>query len=338
MLDLVDRWPMLDAWRARDFFARYVAGDPRFDPRDVWIAERDGAPLACVQIFPKRMVMRGKSVPMAGIGTVFTDPEHRGRGLAGAVMRAAMDDMRGRGLELGLLFAGPVPFYEALGWRVWPVRRPLLRPPAGGDPAALGRAERFDAARDLAEVQEIHARYSLRRDGTCLRDSQAWWTGLRNAGNPGEEFLVARAGGRVRAYLRATGLARFLVIMEWGRDDDAAADLADLFAAALTPREGDALAPAERPTREFRSVASATPLLDEPLERALAERGIGVQHADDGRGMFWVPQPEALAHRFGEPYRRRDTGDLDPPGARETDLLRRILPPERFGFWEADRF
>jgi hypothetical protein len=276
---------------------------------------------------------------MGGIGTVFTAAGQRGRGLARAVMAAAMDDVRSRGMELGLLFAGAAaPLYESLGWRTWKVRRPLLRAPAGGDPAALARAERFDAARDLAEVQDLHARYSLRRDGTCLRDSQAWWTGLRNAGNPDEEFLVARAGGRVRAYLRATCLARFLVIMEWGREDDAAEALAGLFAAALSPREGDALAPAQRPSPEFRSVASASPLLDDALERALAARGTSVQHADDGRGMFFVSQPEALARRFGEPWRPRDTGDLEPPGSRETELLRRIHPPERFSFWESDRF
>jgi len=338
MLDLAGLWPSPDDWPMRDVFARYVEDDPRFDPRDVWVAEQGGALLSCVQVFPRKLVVHGKSIPVGGIGTVFTHPEHRGHGLGAAVMRAAMDDVHARGLELGLLFAGPVPFYEKLGWHPWPVRRPLLRPADGGDAEAWAAAERFEAARDLAEVQALHASYSRTRDGWCARDARDWWTSLRHAGNPGEDFLVARDGGRVVAYARAVCLSRFLVIMEWGRAADAAPALAGLFAALLTPREDDPLAPEGRPSPEFRSVATASPLHDAALAAALGRRGIEIAHADDRGTMFWVPHPEALADRFGEPYRPRDKGDLDPPGERESRLLARILPPARLAFWPADRF
>jgi predicted N-acetyltransferase YhbS len=340
MLDLAGLWPSPDERPLRDVFAGYVEQDPRFDPRDVWVAEDDGGALvSCVQIFPRKLVMHGQSVPTGGIGTVFTHPEHRGRGIAAQVMRAAMDDIQGRAMDLGLLFAGPVPFYEKLGWHSWPVSRPLLRPrEAGGDPAARAAAEAFDAARDLAEVQAVHAVYSRLRDGFCARDPRDWWTSLRNSGNPGEEFLVAREEGRVVAYARAVCLSRFLVVMEWGRVPEAAAALAGLFAALLTPREGDRLAPEGRPSPEFRAVASAPPLLDEALEAALRERGLEWVATEDPGGMFWVANPEAFAHRFGEPFRTRDTGDLDTPGERERRLLARVLPPGRFAFWPADRF
>jgi hypothetical protein len=135
----------------------------------------------------------------------------------------------------------------------------------------------------------------------------------------------------VVAYLRAVCLARFLLLMEWGRELDVrgAAALADLVAAALVAREDDPLAPAARPSPEFRSVAAADPLLDEGLEGALRAKGFEVSHAQDGRAMFWVARPDALAARFDE--RRR-------PGQSDADLLCRILPPGRFGFWQADRF
>jgi len=339
MLDLAGLWPSPDAFPLREVFARYVEQDARFDPRDVWVAEGDdGALLSCVQIFPRKLVMHGNSVPVGGIGTVFTHPEHRGRGLGASLMRAAMDDMKGRAMELGLLFAGPVDFYRKLGWLSWPVARPLLRPREGGDPAALAAAEAFEAARDLAEVQAVHASYSRTRDGFCARDPRDWWTSLRNSGNPGEEFLVAREGGRVVAYARAVCLSRFLLLMEWGRAPEAAAALAGLFAALLTPREADPLAPEGRPSPEFRSVASAPPLLDAALEAALGEHGIEWVTTEDPGSMFWVANPEAFAHRFGEPYRTRDVGELDTPGERERRLLARILPPGRFTFWPADRF
>jgi GNAT superfamily N-acetyltransferase len=338
LLDLAGLWPSPDDFPMRDVFARYVEQDPRFDPRDVWVAETGGVFLSCVQIFPRKLVRHGKSVPIGGIGTVFTHPEHRAGGLAGSVMRAAMDDIQARAMELGLLFAGPVAFYEKLGWQSWKIQRPLLRHPGAGDPGALAAAEAFEPARDLAEVQEIHASYSRLRDGFCARDSRDWWISLRNSGNPGEEFLVAREGGRVVAYARAVCLSRFLVIMEWGCSQGEADRLAALFAALLTPRDADPLAPGSRPSPEFRSVASAPPILDEILEAALGSRGIDVARTEDPSSMFWVPNPVAFAHRFGEPYRTRDTGDLDPPGDRERRLLARVLPPPRFTFWPADRF
>jgi len=81
---------------------------------------------------------------------------------------------------------------------------------------------------------------------------------------------------------------------------------------------------------------------DGPAKRlvglVLRERGIEWVTTEDPGSMFWVANPEAFAHRFGEPYRTRDTGDLDPAGEREKRLLARILPAPRFTFWPADRF
>jgi len=328
LLGLLDGWTMPDALEGRPFFARYVEGDPDFRPRDVWVGEADGRLVSCVQIFPRVLRVRGREVPTGGIGTVFTRPAARGRGAAGRVLAAAMEDLRGRGLELGLLFAGPVGFYAARGWHPWPLRRPLLRATAGARPA---RGEPFDAVRDLDDVASLHARYCASREGVCVRTPRAWRTSLANAGNPDEEFRVARTGRRVAAYLRAVCLSRFLLLMEWGREaDDAAAHaLAGLFAEALAPRPDDPLAPPERPSPEFRGVAAADPLHDAALEAALRARGIGIAPADDGRTMLWAPRPEALAARLGERLRSGESG---------ADLLRRVLPPARFGFWQADRF
>lgn len=319
---------MVDAFRARDFFARYVTGDPRFDPRDVFVGVERDQIVSCVQIFPRKLVVRGRSVPTGGIGSVFTHPDHRKLGVASSVLVAAMQDVSGRGMELGLLFAGPVGFYESHGWHALPIRRPLLRPGAP-DPEALAAAELFDAARDLAEVVAIHEAYGADREGVCLRDRQDWWTNLSVAGNPDEEFLVHRAGGRVTAYLRAVCLNRFLLISEWGRTPDAAAPLAALFSAVLSEHPDDPIAPKGRSSAEFRKVAAAVPLLDAELEQALSERGVGLAHVDDARTMVWVAQPEVFAHRYGEPFRNGDSGEA---------LLRRILPYDRFGFWQSDRF
>lgn len=338
LLDLVSRWPTLDDWPMRELLGRYVVDEPAFDPHDVWVAEEAGELASCVQIFPRQLLVRGSAVPVGGIGSVFTKPEQRDRGLAAAVMRAAMEDLRARGFELGLLFAGPVAFYEKLGWYSWPIERPLLRPTGGTDAGAFDGGEPFEPARDLAEVQALHLRYARGRDGICVRDSQRWWTNLRHAGNPLEEFRVARAGGHVVAYLRAACLSRFLVILEWGRHEDAAPELAALFRATLTPRAEDPLAPVGSPSSRFRSVASTPPLLDAALAGALGAVGIEVSSSTDPGGMFWVARPRSLAERFAEPFQPRDPQDARIVAEQARTLLHRLLPPDRFAFWLADRF
>jgi GNAT superfamily N-acetyltransferase len=49
---------------------------------------------------------------------VFVEPEHRGRGLARALMDLAMEEARRRGLDHLILHATPMgrPLYQALGW------------------------------------------------------------------------------------------------------------------------------------------------------------------------------------------------------------------------------
>ncbi|MDN3023475.1 GNAT family N-acetyltransferase [Streptomyces sp. S.PB5] len=56
---------------------------------------------------------------VAGLGGVIVAPGMRGRGLARAVVNAAVEHARGTGAEFGLLFCLPdrVPLYRRLGWR-----------------------------------------------------------------------------------------------------------------------------------------------------------------------------------------------------------------------------
>ncbi|MFF8955595.1 GNAT family N-acetyltransferase [Streptomyces sp. NPDC014894] len=93
--------------------------------------------------------------PVAGLGGVVVAPDARGRGLARAVVAAAMAHARDTGAEYGLLFCLPerVPLYEHLGWRLvdggldveqpgGPVRMPLpaLWTPLAGGAWPAGRA------------------------------------------------------------------------------------------------------------------------------------------------------------------------------------------------------
>ena len=128
------------------------------------------------------------------------------------------------------------------------------------------------------------------------------------------------------AYARATLLYEVLHVLEFGRAPDAAEPLADLLAYVLTPRASDAFTPPGRPSAEFRGLATGCRIGDPELERALAERGVTARAIPDPGAMLRCLDAGSLARRLGAP----DGGD--------EALLRRLLPPERFSFWPADRF
>ncbi|UCE85814.1 MAG: GNAT family N-acetyltransferase [Deltaproteobacteria bacterium] len=329
LLDLLDGWELADGWRGRDFFRRYLELDARFADENVLVAEDAGRMIGCVQVFPREVRIAGAEVRLGGIGTVFTKPERRGRGVSRALLERAIAAMRERGMQLSLLFAGPIELYARLGWHSWGTRAVYRLDTARGTAAPRAAVEAFEPERHLEAVSALHAAYSGGLDGTVVRDAAAWQTSLRLAGNPDEEFWVARRAGRVCAYARATMLYGVLFLLEFGRAPDASDALADVVAHVMTPRTPDAFAPQGKTSAAFRSLATGCWVEDPELARALDARGIAGVRLEDPGAMLRCLDAPALARRLGASARGADAAG---------DVLRRILPPERFVFWPSDRF
>ncbi len=312
LLDLLDRWELPDGWAGRDLFRRYIEDDPTFADENVWVAVDDGRLVSCVQIFPRPLQICGRAVPTGGIGSVFTLPDYRRDGLAGSLLERAVEAMSASGCELSLLFAARIAWYTRLGWRSWPVTRNLLARRDPSPPAAAAEILRFDAARDLAEVEDLYRDYSGALDGTVVRDERLWQASLANAGNPGEDFRVARRGEEVLAYARATVLEGFPTVIEFGRRAEGVAALADLFCAMIDEH-----------------AATSGLHLDPELERALESRGFDLHRGEHPFVMLRCIDAAALARRL----------DLEPPADGDpSGFLESVLPAERFAFWTADRF
>ncbi len=329
LLELLDGWEIGDGWRGRDFFRRYLELDPTYADENVWVAVEDGRLECCVQIFPRQLRIAGRPVPTGGIGSVFSRPERRGEGLGARVLARAEAAMAERGMELALLFAGPVAWYEGLGWSAWPRRRLLLARTESA-PAVARRGEPFDAARDLAAVRALHERCDAGREGCVIRDDALWHASLRVAGNPREDFLVARAADRLVAYARAIVLNGLFVLSEYAWQPGGADALAGLVVELMAARDPDPLARDAGREGDLRhhAVAGAAGL-DAELAEALARRGVGTQEVEDPTTVLRCLDAEALARRVGTRLA---------PGESPEALMARLAPPERFGFWIADRF
>lgn len=330
VLDLLDEWPLGGPLRGRDFFRRYIESDPTYRDENFQVAEVDGRLVACVQVFPRLLRVRGAVVPAGGIGSVFTREAARGTGVASALLEAAVADMRARGMELSLLFASRHAFYARLGWVLCPRPRELwLR----GDGVAAQRAEAFDLARDLGDVMALYERTNASLDGSVVRD-RAWWHALPAfAGNPREDFVVARgAAGRVQAYARGCLIEGVYMVTEIGRSEApaCASALAELLVSLMAPRDPDPVAAdAGRDSAECRRMLVAPAYDDAALGEALAARGVTIQRFEERATMLRVVAEEALARRTGVP---RAAGESD------AAWLARMIPPDRFFYWPSDRF
>ncbi len=326
LLDLLDGWPFPDGQRGRVFFRRYVELDPAFEPRNVWVAERGGELVSCVQIFPRRVRLRGRLLPMGGIGSVFTRPDSRRRGVAGALLERAIQAMRERGMALSYLLAERLEWYGRYGYRPWSRGWRTLYSPKTRESLIPG-VRLYSPATDCGELRRLWKVYAEGKTGAPLdgivdRSSDEDWLGsFRLAGTPDEDIWIAEEGTRATAYLRVADFNGGLRVLEWGRERDEAPALYELLAAALAAREVESI---------------RMPLVrDEALEGLLAALGARIETRP-----AWDEAPPDRRPPATWMIRSLDDEALASclPVANEGDLLLRCLPPERFAFWEADRF
>lgn len=186
------------------------------------VIERAGAYLAHAAWRPMLLVSGRERIRCAGIGLVTTHAAHRGAGLATRLIEACVDDARGEGAELALLFSPPRALYGRVGFvaagrelTAWAPRssaRTSGASAAGGAAClAVCRPARPD---DLGAVLALSSAHTLRVERTA-----------RELGTllaiPAVRAWVAERAGAVGAYC-VVGKGRDLggVVHEWGGTPD----------------------------------------------------------------------------------------------------------------------
>lgn len=339
--EMLDAWALAEGWSAGDRFRKHVEHDPSFADENVFVAIEQERLLASLMLLPRHLQILGHSVPAGGLGSLYTLPDARGRGIGTELLEAACDAMRARGLELGVLFPGGPPagrdFFEKRGWFSWGGQQTILR----RDPSAPVRADREkgenieiqpvdpDDGRVLQSVKSIHAAYGASRSGTVVRDDALWKACLQLTPAPREEFRIARRGGLTVAYARAAIVDDVLTITEFGRFEDGASALAKLIRSLLEPREDDPLARGRLESAELRSFVVLPTFDDIGLTVALEEMGIRSHPMEDACASLRCVNLTGFAQRLDVDLFEDEDG---------TAFLRRILPPDAMVFWPADRF
>jgi predicted acetyltransferase len=136
------------------------------------LAEADGHPLGGLLINEFGQYFGGRAVPMGGIGAVTVDPHARGRGVASAMLDAALRTMREHGQPLSVLYATVPALYRGRGWERagvaerldFPLDRLLVSPKA---PRRLATRRATEA--DLEDVHACYLKLASTVDGLLDR-------------------------------------------------------------------------------------------------------------------------------------------------------------------------
>jgi predicted N-acetyltransferase YhbS len=99
------------------FMRQLTMKEGSFKPSNVRLLFEGGKLASSVTVIPRKMYFDGLILPLAGIGGVATDPECRGKGYAGMLMKDAVNHMKRKGYALSILYPFMSSYYEQFGYR-----------------------------------------------------------------------------------------------------------------------------------------------------------------------------------------------------------------------------
>ncbi|MDQ4105622.1 MAG: GNAT family N-acetyltransferase, partial [Actinomycetota bacterium] len=199
--------------RPRSYFEPFYLKDPSYRPEHSWVAEEGGRLLAHLRVFDRPIRAGGAELRVAGIGNVITDPDQRGRGLAGQLLRTMLEEIPAEGFSYSLLRAYQPVLYERHGWA--PIETETVRATLeeGEDSTTI---ELF-SEEDLPEVMRLYDASNADRSGTTVRSPEYWRSQLEWLEEDREGFLTAWTGdGTLAGYVRSRAGETATEILELG--------------------------------------------------------------------------------------------------------------------------
>ncbi len=169
---------------------------------------------ASAKLYTFDAMVDGHPIRLAGLGAVFTQPEHRGRGAAGELIERLLAKAAADGADLALLFSEiGADYYERLGFTTIITNGHTLRVTESdrrGAPATLVRSgddRDLEAIAAIGAIRAADYRFHLTRDRDLVHYAIAKKRVLAGLGPVGArqvEFFVAEEGATAVAYVVLT--------------------------------------------------------------------------------------------------------------------------------------
>lgn len=188
--------------------------------------------LASAKEYHLDAVLDGLPARVVGLGAVFTQTAHRGRGVARDLIERLLARAAADGAELALLFSEiGADYYARLGFESIPTSEVALRVTESARHGAPATLVRFAEDRDLADIvamgeaRALPFRFHLTRDRHLVQYAIAkkrLLAGLGPAGMREVQFFIAEEGGSAVGYVVMTARRRLDAIgspVEWLLDE-----------------------------------------------------------------------------------------------------------------------
>ncbi|SDF74774.1 Acetyltransferase (GNAT) domain-containing protein [Fontibacillus panacisegetis] len=160
----------------RAFFQERLDLDTSYDPDTTWFATVDGEIASNVQIFPLSIRVGQAILKTGAMGSVGTDPNYRGMGLAHKILNAQTIYMKRTDYDISLLLASKHAFYEKAGWRLIPETAYAIEKPVSFEQQSSDEIIPFEP-RYLDDIRFIYEQFSQNRTYTVVR-SETYWNDL----------------------------------------------------------------------------------------------------------------------------------------------------------------
>jgi GNAT superfamily N-acetyltransferase len=220
--------------RATTLAAEYpLVFDPRFGGRLVGVMEHGDVRSACATLV-RELVFGGARLRVGLIGSVATEPDWRGRGLATRALDAAEAQLARDGCVAAVLWADDPSFYAKRGYREFGWEIDCLIPASALAGVASDPRARAAAPDDAAAIHRCYTRHASRVDRTPQETAAL-------LGSPGMDTLVLQRERDVAAYACLGRGADFSgTVHEWGGETDDVLALLAEFARRARTRGHDA--------------------------------------------------------------------------------------------------
>jgi predicted acetyltransferase len=174
-------------------------------------ADEGGELASMLFVLPLKNVWHGSIVNQGGIAFVSTYPEHRGKSIAGKVIRRSLKEMNDNGQIISILGPFSVPFYRYFGWEVFFDKVlydiPLEAYPNPSDlhsdvSLCIKRVKLSEITdSDMQAVATLYNKSVQNTQCMMIRDS-AWWNRLKLREDNSYFVLVRNEKGELSGYVR----------------------------------------------------------------------------------------------------------------------------------------
>ena len=210
-------------------YRHYIRGDSSYELDQTRVVVVDGRIVATLRVWARILRVGSCPVPMGGIGGVGTDPGHRGKGYASAMLEDAVDYLRKSGYDISVLFTEvPAVFYRRVGWESVPQAAFRLFRRRSAHPEPDGwQVDAFDEARDLEQAVTLYDACNARQSGSLVRPRAHWDTAPARIRSL-LPTVVARRGDHLGGYLNFDLNENGADVLEVAYDRDEPTVLRDL--------------------------------------------------------------------------------------------------------------